>query len=66
VDRGGHCNFNTAEIAVALGALTERINTGSWGNAADLATLNSRSASFDVRYWVPVRANVVGGPAPHS
>ncbi len=66
VNRGGHCNFTTAEIAVALGTLAERIKTGSWGKADNLATLNSWSAGFDARYWVPVRARVVGGPAPHS
>jgi pimeloyl-ACP methyl ester carboxylesterase len=65
VNRAGHCNFTTAEIAVALEALVARIDNGNWGHADDLAALNARSASFDARYWVPIRVRVVGGPAPH-
>ena len=64
VDRGAHCNFTTAEVAVALDALVARINSGNWGDADDVRALNARSARFESRYWVPIR--VVGGPPAHS
>ena len=66
VNRAGHCNFTTAEIAVALQALVARAGTGNWGDANNIASLNSRSAAYDARYWVPSRTTVVGGPAPQS
>ncbi len=66
VNRAGHCNFTTAEIAVGLLTLVARIETGKWGHADDLSALNAQSASFDARYWVPIRVTIVGGPAPYS
>jgi pimeloyl-ACP methyl ester carboxylesterase len=66
VDRAGHCNFTTAEIAVGLQALMARVDSGKWGVADNIAALNSRSAGYGARYWVPVRTTVVGAPAPHS
>lgn len=66
VNRGAHCNFTTAEIAVALDALRGRINSRKWGVADDLGALNARTATFDARYWALTRVRYVGGPAPHS
>ena len=60
VDRGGHCNFTTAEIAVALDALRARIGSGKWNSADDLAALNSKIAGFEDQYRVPIRIKVVG------
>jgi pimeloyl-ACP methyl ester carboxylesterase len=66
VNRAGHCNFTTAEIAVGLQALVARVETGNWGDADNVAALNSRSAAYDAQYWVPIRTTLVGGPPPHS
>ena len=66
VDRAAHCNFTTAEIAVALQALVARIKTGTWGAADNLSALNATSAKFEARYWAPIRVQLVGGPAPRS
>ena len=66
VSRGAHCNFTTAEIAVALEVLLARIRTGKWGEADNLPALNAMSARIDARYWVPIRTTLVGGPTPHS
>ena len=62
VDRGAHCNFTTAEIAVALEVLGSRIAAGKWGRADDLASLNSETAAFAARYRAPIRVKVVGVP----
>ena len=66
VNRGVHCNFTTAEIAVALEALRSRIATGKWGRAEDLAALNSETASFGAQYRAPIRVRVVGVPPPQN
>lgn len=66
VNRAAHCNFTTAEIVVAVEVLRGRVQDGKWGAADNLATLNSRSARFDARYWVPIRTHQVGGPPAHS
>ena len=66
VNRAAHCNFTTAEIAVALQVLVARIMTGKWGSVDNLSALNALSAKFDARYWAPIRVQQVGGPAPHS
>ena len=66
VDRGAHCNFTTAEIAVALDALRSRVDTGKWMRADDLAALNSATATFDAQYRAPIRLRVVGAPLPNS
>jgi pimeloyl-ACP methyl ester carboxylesterase len=63
VNRGVHCNFTTAEIAVALEVLGSRIATGKWGRAGDLAALNSETAAFGAQYRAPIRVKVVGAPA---
>jgi len=62
VERGAHCNFTTAEIAVALEVLRSRIATGRWGRADDLAALNSEKAAFGAQYQAPIRVKVVGVP----
>lgn len=66
IDRGGHCNFTTAEIAVALEALRSRIGTGKWDRADDLAALNSQTAAFGAQYRAPIRVRVVGVPAAQN
>jgi pimeloyl-ACP methyl ester carboxylesterase len=66
VNRGGHCNFTTAEIAVALRVLLARINTGKWGVADNLSALNSITSQLDPRYWAPIRVQLVGAPAPRA
>jgi hypothetical protein len=66
VNRGVHCNFTTAEIAVALEALRSRIATGKWGRAEDLAALNAETASFGAQYRAPIRVRIVGVPAPQN
>ena len=66
VDRGVHCNFTTAEIAVALDVLRSRIATGKWGRADDLAALNSETAAFGAQYRAPIRIKVVGVPATQN
>ncbi len=64
VDRGVHCNFTTAEIAMALEVLRSRIATGKWGRADDLAALNSETAAFGAQYRAPIRVKVVGVRVP--
>ena len=66
VGRGIHCNFTTAEIAVALEALRSRITTGKWGRADDLTALNSETAAFAPQYRAPIRVRVVGVPATQN
>ena len=66
VNRGVHCNFTTAEIAVALEALRSRIDTGKWGRADDLAALNAETAGFGAQYRAPIRVRVVGVPATQN
>jgi len=66
VKRGAHCNFTTAEIAVALRVLLTRINTGRWGAADELPALNALTSKFGSRYWAPIRVQLVGGPTPGS
>ena len=66
VNRGVHCNFTTAEIAVAIEVLRSRIATGNWGRADDLATLNSETAAFGAQYRAPIRIKVVGVPATQN
>ncbi|SRR5260370_299440 len=43
-----------------------RVDSGKWGVADNIAALNSLSAGYDARYWVPIRTTIVGAPAPHS
>ena len=43
----GHCNFTSAEIIAALHALEHRINTGKWGKATTVASLNSEVKALD-------------------
>ena len=66
VDRGAHCNFTTAEIAVALDVLRSRIASSKWGRADDLAALNSETAAFGAQYRAPIRVKGVGAPAAQS
>ena len=66
VDRGSHCNFTTAEIAVALDVLSSRIASGKWGRADDLAALNSQTAAFGAQYRAPIRVRAVGVPATQN
>jgi hypothetical protein len=37
----GHCNFTPAELVAGVQALASRVNTGSWGNVATAAQLDS-------------------------
>jgi hypothetical protein len=66
VNRGAHCNFATAELAVAIRVLVTRITTGKWGAADDPSALNLLTSQFKARYWAPIRAQLVGGPTPRS
>ncbi len=46
VDQQGHCNFTSAEIIAALHALEHRVNTGSWGSAADPNSLQAAATAL--------------------
>ena len=46
VHRAGHCAFTPAETIAALGALTQRLDTGKWTGAADPANLNANAAAL--------------------
>lgn len=54
IHRGGHCTFTVAEVVVALRALLERVDTGSWP-ALDAASLNTAAAELGAEYSVLVR-----------
>jgi hypothetical protein len=42
-ERAFHCAFTPAEMVSALGALTDRVQTGGWRHAADSAALQARA-----------------------
>ena len=41
VEAQGHCNFTPAELVAGVEALASRVKTGSWGNVATAAQLDS-------------------------
>jgi hypothetical protein len=41
VSRQGHCNFTTAEIVAAVDTVNQRAVTGTWGDTASAASLES-------------------------
>ncbi len=43
VEAQGHCNFTPAELVAGVQALASRVTTGSWGNVATAAALNSEA-----------------------
>ncbi|MBA3627418.1 MAG: hypothetical protein H0W60_06750 [Chloroflexi bacterium] len=45
VHRAGHCSFTAAEVTVALDALLERVETGSWPEL-DPETMNSKARTM--------------------
>lgn len=55
IHRGGHCSFTVAETLVALGALTERLDSGRWPDL-DPAALNAAASAM-----APRRREMRGG-----
>lgn len=55
VERQGHCAFTTAETVAALHAVEQRVNTGTWGEAAQPATLQKAALGLglDGAAYVP-------------
>jgi hypothetical protein len=48
VDSFGHCNFSPAELVAGVLALSHRVSTGHWGQAADPSSLNQVASSLDL------------------
>ena len=48
VDSFGHCNFSSAELVAGVLALSHRVTTGHWDQAADPSSLNQVAASLDL------------------
>jgi hypothetical protein len=46
VDRPGHCDYTGAEIAAALTTVQQRLDTGTWSNAATPEALNKLAAEI--------------------
>lgn len=46
VDSFGHCNFSPAELVAGVLAISHRVTTGHWDQAADPSSLNQVAASL--------------------
>jgi hypothetical protein len=46
VEAQGHCNFTSAELVAGVQAVAQRVSTGSWGNLATAAALNTAADSL--------------------
>jgi hypothetical protein len=42
----GHCNFSPAELVAGVHAITHRVTTGQWGNAATTASLEQAATAL--------------------
>jgi pimeloyl-ACP methyl ester carboxylesterase len=46
VSRAGHCSFTPAETLAAVQTLINRVNTGSWNDSTDPATMNTEATAL--------------------
>ena len=46
VEAQGHCNFTSAELVAGVQAVAQRVSTGSWGDLATAAALNTAADSL--------------------
>jgi hypothetical protein len=46
VHRAGHCTFTSAETIAAFQTLIHRINTGSWEDSTNPASMNAQATSL--------------------
>lgn len=62
VHRGGHCTFTVAEVLVALRAVLERVDAGSWP-VLEPAALNAAAAALGEERNILVRGGEPATPA---
>ena len=70
IDAPGHCTFNTAEMAAAVGTLVQRIERGAWDDIVDPGRMNAVGRSFGLgepRFIHPgPESGLVAAQAPQS
>ena len=63
----GHCNFSPAELIAGVQAISQRVSTGHWGNAAEPDSLERVALGLNLgpARFTPYRPGPLTGTTRH-